>query len=83
LNYWSNAFNVARELQLLTDNPLLGIKSFNASKVSKKVIFTQGIALPVKRDRVMAKKILPWIKSVRSSKLLAIRSRLRRCSASP
>jgi hypothetical protein len=46
------------------------------------VIFTQGIALPVKRDRVMAKKILPWIKSVGSSKLLAIRSRLRRCSAS-
>jgi hypothetical protein len=47
-------------------------------------IFTQyqGIALPVKRDRVKAKKILPRMKSLRSSKLLAIRSQLRRCSAS-
>jgi hypothetical protein len=39
------------------------------------VIFTQyqGIALPAKRDRVMAKQILPWMKSLGSSKLLAIR----------
>jgi hypothetical protein len=36
LGYFSNAFNVARELQLLTDNPLLDTKGFNASKVSKK-----------------------------------------------
>jgi integrase len=36
LGYFSNAFNVARELQLLADNPLLEIKGFNASKFSKK-----------------------------------------------
>jgi integrase len=36
LNYFHNAFNVARELRLLTDNPLLETKGFNASKVSKK-----------------------------------------------
>jgi integrase len=36
LGYFSNAFNVARELQLLADNPLLETKGFNASKVSKK-----------------------------------------------
>jgi integrase len=36
LGYFSNAFNVARELRLLTDNPLLETKGFNASKVSKK-----------------------------------------------
>jgi hypothetical protein len=36
LDYFSNAFNVAREVQLLIDNPLLETKGFNASKVSKK-----------------------------------------------
>jgi integrase len=36
LGYFSNAFNVARELRLLTDNPLLETKGFNASKASKK-----------------------------------------------
>jgi integrase len=36
LGYFSNAFNVARELQLLAENPLLDTKGFNASKVSKK-----------------------------------------------
>jgi integrase len=36
LGYFSNAFNVARELRLLADNPLLETKGFNASKVSKK-----------------------------------------------
>src|ERR1700675_19210 len=36
LGYFSNAFNVARELQLLTDNPMLETRGFNASKVSKK-----------------------------------------------
>jgi integrase len=36
LGYLHNAFNVARELQLMTDNPLLETKGFNASKVSKK-----------------------------------------------
>jgi hypothetical protein len=36
LNYFHNAFNVARELRLLTDNPLLDTKGFNTSKVSKK-----------------------------------------------
>jgi integrase len=36
LGYFSNAFNVARDLRLLTDNPLLDTKGFNASKVSKK-----------------------------------------------
>jgi integrase len=36
LGYFSNAFNVARELRLLTDNPLLETKGFNTSKVSKK-----------------------------------------------
>jgi hypothetical protein len=36
LGYFSNAFNVARELQLLADNPLLETRGFNASKVSKK-----------------------------------------------
>jgi integrase len=36
LGYFHNAFNVARELRLLTDNPLLDAKGFNASKVSKK-----------------------------------------------
>jgi integrase len=36
LGYFSNAFNVARELRLLTDNPLLETRGFNASKVSKK-----------------------------------------------
>ena len=36
LGYFSNAFNVARELRLLIDNPLLETKGFNASKVSKK-----------------------------------------------
>jgi integrase len=36
LGYFSNAFNVARELQLLTDNPLHEVRAFNASKVSKK-----------------------------------------------
>jgi integrase len=36
LGYLHNAFNVARELRLLTDNPLLETRGFNASKVSKK-----------------------------------------------
>jgi integrase len=36
LGYFHNAFNVARELRLLTDNPLLETRGFNASKVSKK-----------------------------------------------
>jgi integrase len=36
LNYFHNAFNVARELRLLADNPLLELRGFNASKVSKK-----------------------------------------------
>jgi hypothetical protein len=36
LGYFHNAFNVARELQLLAENPLLETKGFNASKVSKK-----------------------------------------------
>ena len=36
LGYFHNAFNVAHELQLLADNPLLETKCFNASKVSKK-----------------------------------------------
>jgi hypothetical protein len=36
LGYFSNAFNVAGELGLLTVNPLTETKCFNASKVSKK-----------------------------------------------
>jgi len=36
LGYFSNAFNVARELRLLAGNPLLEVRGFNASKVSKK-----------------------------------------------
>jgi integrase len=36
LGYFHNAFNVARELRLLPNNPLLETKGFNASKVSKK-----------------------------------------------
>jgi integrase len=36
LGYFHNAFNVAREIQLLAYNPLLETKGFNASKVSKK-----------------------------------------------
>jgi integrase len=36
LSYFSNAFNVARELQSLADNPLRETRGFNASKVSKK-----------------------------------------------
>jgi integrase len=36
LGYFHNAFNVARELRLLTDIPSLETKGFNASKVSKK-----------------------------------------------
>jgi hypothetical protein len=36
LGYFHNAFNVARELRLLTENPLLELKGFNVSKVSKK-----------------------------------------------
>ena len=36
LNYFHNAFNVARELRLLANNPLLETKGFNVSKISKK-----------------------------------------------
>jgi integrase len=36
LGYFHNAFNVARELRLVTNNPLLETRGFNASKVSKK-----------------------------------------------
>jgi integrase len=36
LGYFSNAFNVARELRLLADNPLAEAKPFHVSKISKK-----------------------------------------------
>jgi integrase len=36
LGYFSNAFNVARELQLLIDSPLAEAKPFHVSKISKK-----------------------------------------------
>ena len=38
LNYWHNAFGVGVELKLLSVNPLLGVKRFASSKVSKKTI---------------------------------------------
>ena len=35
---FSNAFNIATEQKLLNANPLLGVKRFASSKVSKKTI---------------------------------------------
>jgi integrase len=45
LAYWSNAFNVAKELKLLNANPLLDIKRFASSKVSKK-LFPKFLTVP-------------------------------------
>ena len=38
LGYFSNAFNVARELRLLTDNPLAEAKPFMSARSAKRTI---------------------------------------------
>jgi integrase len=45
LAYFSNAFNVAKELKLLNANPLLDVKRFASSKVSKKM-FPKFLTVP-------------------------------------
>jgi integrase len=45
LAYFSNAFSIAKELKLLEANPLLDIKRFASSKVSKK-LFPKFLTVP-------------------------------------
>jgi integrase len=45
LAYFSNAFNIATEQKLLNANPLLGVKRFANSKVSKK-LFPKFLTVP-------------------------------------
>jgi integrase len=46
LAYFSLTFNIAKELKLLNANPLLGIKRFAMSKVSKKS-FPKFLSVPL------------------------------------